>query len=38
LALKDYPTLGGSLAATSPFIDAFASHIEENYYIKREEK
>jgi len=38
LALTDKAELGGSLAAASPFIDAIASHIEDNYYTKREEK
>jgi len=38
LALTDNPIVGGSLAAASPFVYAFATHIEENYYQKREDK
>ena len=38
MALTDNPIVGGSLAAASPFVDAFATHIEENYYQKREDK
>jgi hypothetical protein len=38
LALADQPVIGGAMAAASPFIDAIANHIEENYYQKREEK
>jgi len=38
LALNEQPVIGGSLAAASPLVDTIASHIEENYYQKREEK
>jgi Leucine-rich repeat (LRR) protein len=38
LSLTGQPVIGGSLATTSPFIDATASYFEENYYQKREEK
>ncbi|WP_147411095.1 hypothetical protein [endosymbiont GvMRE of Glomus versiforme] len=36
LALNERPTEGGILAATSPFVDAIAAHIEDNYYTARE--
>jgi Leucine Rich repeats (2 copies) len=38
LALTDNPVVGGSLAAASPLIDTIASQIEEDYYLKREDK
>lgn len=38
LALTDNPVIGGSLAAASPLIDTIASQIEEDYYLKREDK
>jgi hypothetical protein len=38
LALANNPIIGGSLAAASPFVDAIASHIEDNYYTEKKEK